>query len=192
MNLHDLLKNRSIKLYELIAASYDKDYVEKFDKFLLKDSNPIGQSALKALNDIPRGFGRCVIMSAYLCALLTDEYKLPAVTVAGELIISGIPAFQTDVMIQQPNQPDIILDDWQGHCWVEIGGLICDVSICRTADLSPDGSNLKAFIHSKFGIGKGLIAFPVQNAVEQDMIYTPKEVLSDDIITAIIKSYFSK
>ena len=166
--------------------------IQIFEKFTLTDTGPIFQSSLKTLDHIQNGFGQCTIMSAYLCALLTDEYKLPAVTVAGDLIVSGITAFQTDIKIQQPNRPDTILDDWQGHCWVEIGGLICDVSICRTADLSSDDSNLKAFIHSKFGKGKGLIAFPVQNAIELDMIYNPKEVLADDIITAIIKSYFKK
>lgn len=192
MHDEDLLVNRKQKLHDLVIESFDEDYCNIFEKFVLIDTQPIAQASLKTLNDIPRGFGRCVIMSAYLCALLTDEHKLPAVTVAGNLTISGIPAFQTDIRIQQPSQPDIILDDWQGHCWVEIGDLICDVSICRTADLSPDGSNLKAFVQSKFGIGKGLVAFPVQNALNEGMVYSPKEVLADDIVTAIIKSYFSK
>lgn len=192
MNIEESIIIRKRKLKELITESFDRYYCEIFEKFTLTDTGPISQSSLKTLDHIQKGFGQCTIMSAYLCALLTDEYKLPAVTVAGDLIVSGITAFQTDIKIQQPNKPDTILDDWQGHCWVEIGGLICDVSICRTADLSSDGSNLKAFIHSKFGKGKGLIAFPVQNAIELDMIYNPKEVLADDIITAIIKSYFKK
>ena len=192
MNIEEKLTIRKSSLNKLVIESIDENFCNIFENFILTDTQPIAQASLKTLNDIPRGFGQCVIMSAYLCALLTDEHKLPAVIVAGDLSISGISAFQTDIRIQQPNQPDIILNDWQGHCWVELGGLICDVSICRTADLSPDISNLRAFIHSNFGQGKGLIAIPVQNAIEQGMIYNPKEVFSDDIVTAIIKSHFSK
>lgn len=192
MNINDPMNTRQQELQTLINESYSDTYYKKFADFTFGDTSPISQVSLKVLNDIPRGFGKCTIMSAYLCALLTDGHKLPAVAVAGDLIISGKSAFQTDIRIQQPNQGDIILDDWQGHCWVEIGGFICDVSICRTADLSPDKSNLKAFIHSKFGKGRGLIAFPVQSAIDEGMIYSPKEVLADDIITTIIKSHFSR
>lgn len=193
MNIQELLISRSKLLRELITESYDEEYSKKYDAFKLTDPQPISKASLTVLTDIPRRFGMCTIMSAYLCALLTDDFKLPAITVAGDLIIQDIPAFQTDKRIQtSENQDDIIIDDWQGHCWVEVGGLICDVSISRTADLAPDGSNLKAFVHSKFGKGRGLVAFPVENAYNEGMIYSPKEVLSDAVITAILNSYFSK
>ncbi|WP_338869260.1 hypothetical protein WBJ53_19670 [Spirosoma sp. SC4-14] len=185
------LKDRKEKLHELIAEAHNADYAQQCEEFVLNDSRPVAEAAQAVLQNTPRAFGICVVMSAHLCAILTDSYKLPAVVVAGDLVISGIPAFQTDVKIQQPELTEIIIDDWQGHSWVEIGGLIVDISLGRTADLAPDGSNLKAFVHKQFGNGKGLLAFPVEHAYSLDMIYAPREVLADNIITAIIQSHHS-
>lgn len=191
MNLESVLLTRKKEIFELIKQFYSLEYARQFECFTLTDTTPIIQASNQVLTQTPKKFGLCTVMSSYLSSLLTDEYNLPAVVVAGDLIINGIPAFQTDQRIQTHNHSsDIIIDNWKGHCWVEVGEMICDISIGRTADLAPAISNLKRFIHQNFGEGKGLLAFDVKSAYAAGMIYTPREVLADAVITSIFQSYY--
>ena len=131
-------------------------------------------------------FGSCVMLSGAFVVALSVHYSIPAIAVVGDLMIHGKPVFKCNGNIPMPEKNNEILNTtWDGHCWVEIGGVICDLSIFRSAYNINRPSLLSTFITSEFGEGKGAI-LSAPEALPYGMEYVPKHVLNDKQLEAII------
>lgn len=145
----------------------------------------------KMLASIEPAFGSCVMLSGALVAALAAHYSIPAIAVIGDLSIQGHKIFKCNGNIPLPQNNDEILNtSWDGHCWVEIGGVICDLSIFRSAYNTRKPSILKNYISSHYGEGKGAILSPPELLLP-DMEYEPKYVLTDKHLEAIINGLIS-
>lgn len=81
----------------------------------------------------PNEAGACCLMSAMLMAKIHDETQIPARMVAGSLAVHRKFVFGDDrgfdgAAIFSADQPS-----WNGHCWIEVGEWIVDVSIFQTS-----------------------------------------------------------
>lgn len=77
------------------------------------------------------------------------------------------------------------LQMWDGHAWVMLAGVICDLSIFRSAYATKTLSNLEAFISQQFGEGKGALMC-AHDKPPIGMEFLPKFALSDLQVLEII------
>lgn len=126
------------------------------------------------------------MISAGFVAALKSYYSIPAIAVIGDLYINGTPVFKCKKNIPTPSRDNpTIREHWDGHCWVEVGGYICDLSLFRSAYALKGPSLLKNFIINNFGEGKGAILLPLNN-LPQGMDFIPKYVLNESQISGIL------
>ena len=66
-----------------------------------------------------------------------------------------------------------------------LAGVLCDLSIFRSAYATNTPSNLKTFISQQFGEGKGALMCP-HDSLPVGMEFVPKFALNDDQILGIL------
>lgn len=177
---------RDLLIKEIICRDRgDEDYVN-YSSFELGSNVPVVEAVEGVLNSIPSSFGACVMMSAGLVAVLKAHYSIPAVAFLGDLVMDDVAVFKCQGSLPEPTYEGQILQGlWNGHCWVEVAGTICDVSIFRSAYAIHKPSLLRLFIHQHFGVGKGaLLARP--NELPPGMEYVPKYALNDHQISCVL------
>ena len=141
------------------------------------------------LRNIPYRPFLCLPLSATLYAILKDNYNIDARFVTGDLSYKGGYIFKQDFKISDAK--DNTYQDWEGHAWVEIGDLICDLSFFRTLYSDKFTKPFKQELIARFGEGKGcLIATQTQMNLS-GLSYCPIDYLSDDQATGIIKGFDS-
>lgn len=176
-----------VEINELIKKYLGNDIEERFGRFSLTDFESIKESAFFVLQNAPNQFGDCAALSAIWAAILEDQYNIPVVVVAGDLLINDVSVFKC-----YSNIPESISENyksmWDGHCWIEINGYIGDISIFRTAYAIKNPSILKNFILNKFGKGRGMFFSP-KSTLEKEMKYIPKYVLTDTQINSLINGF---
>jgi hypothetical protein len=125
-------------------------------------------------------------MSAAWAAMLRDKYGIPAVAVAGHLTVGGVTVFtcSENIPMSTTDAPPV---EWSGHCWIEVGGCIGDISIFRTAAKISQPSVLKNFIQRKFAKSAGMLLAPHADLDDLGMIYTPMFVLDEERITGLCR-----
>lgn len=74
---------------------------------------------------------------------------------------------------------------WDGHAWVMLAGVLCDLSIFRSAYATKTPSNLKTFISQQFGEGKGALMCP-HDSLPAGMESVPRFALNDIQILGIL------
>ena len=126
-------------------------------------------------------------MSVGLVAVLKYHYSIEALAVQGDLKINEFDIFKCRDNIGMPSQNDeLIHKQWDGHCWVEIGNILCDLSIFRTAQAEKHPSLLKSYVESNFGDGKEGLISPIER-IPNEITFHPKFVLNDIQIAGIIR-----
>lgn len=146
----------------------------------------LADTVRKTLNSIPLSFGSCVMISSGLVAALEVEHDISAVAVVGDLKVNGLNIFKCKKNVPMPTGNDeIIQETWDGHCWVEINGIICDLSIFRSAYAIQSSSVLKAFILNNFGEGRGALLSPAES-LPSGLKYVPKYALNDHQISGAL------
>lgn len=140
----------------------------------------------KTLASVPPKYGSCVMLSAGLVAVLKVHYSVHAIAVLDDLTLDGVKVFECQGNLPIENKTsDFIEEEWSGHCWVEVGNVICDLSIFRTAYAIEHPSWIKQFIETNFGQGKGALLSPVEY-LPKGIEFTPKFVLNDYQISGIL------
>lgn len=171
---------------DFVAQFRGEDAAALWHAYRSADLNLIGQSARELLADVPPSFGSCAMLSATWVAYLRDRYKIPAVAVAGDLILSQVPVFVCDQNL--PNGDGAghcSFGNWSGHCWIEVGGYIGDLSIFRSAYKVNPNHHLARFVCSRFGFGRGAIVDQSSDLEKIGMQYMPKYILTDQQINAL-------
>jgi hypothetical protein len=173
-------------ILDLIRRDRGQQDEEQFSKFRISDTQPFTDTACEFLAHTPAIFGRCAPMSAAWAALLRDHHGIPAVVVAGDLMLERCPAFVCDRNIPAPSKAATEMENWDGHCWIEVDGRVGDISVFRTARVIDRPSVLKDFIERHFGLHRGmmLVERSALDAIQMD--YVPKYVLTEAQITGLI------
>jgi len=172
-------------LRKLIAQYRGEEDATEFQQFRAQNLAPIENTGKELLDHTPVFHGACAPMSAAWAALLRDRYNIPAVAVAGNLVMEGATVFLCDRNIpDSTDSPDIV--PWDGHCWMEVGGYVGDASIFRTARTMHSRSKLRDFVERRFGLQRGLMLASRENLSRIDMVYAPKYVLTETQINALL------
>lgn len=172
-------------LQEIITRDRGEEAYAQYVKFENADTDVIVRAARQTLEVIPPSFGSCVMVSAGFVAIL-KSVGVEAVVILGDLKIDG-----RFVFICRGNIPgatydgEVVEATWDGHAWVMLGDMICDLSIFRSAYSSPQPNHLQTFINRHFGEGKGaLLVAP--GTLPPGMEFVPKHALKDDQICGIL------
>ena len=178
---------RSTIIKQLISRSRGITEAEKYSAYNMVNIQSLYESAKTILSDIPPSFGQCALMSACWAGYLQDHYSIPAIVVVGDLKVKGSRVFKCKNNLPESTNSGkfIINNNWNGHCWIEIDGIIGDLSIFRTAYAIDKPSILKDFIVSNFGYGRGAMVCH-SNDLPESMQYVPKFVLKDNQINGLL------
>lgn len=174
-------------LLALIARALGADQLRAHGDYRLPDTTVLAESAqslMRAVEPIP---GACLHLSATWALHLRDVRGIPAVAVAGDLKVADRWVFRGAAALPKTAASgQVIRSSWKGHCWMEIDGLLCDLSIFRTAyALSPE-SDFRRFIEGTFGNGRGaLICRPADLPV--GLRYRRQFVLSEREMVALAR-----
>ncbi len=183
-----IIMDRAQTLSKLISRDRGIEELEKYLSFNLHDANPLAESAKNIMQNVPPAFGSCAMLSAAWVATLNDKYNIPAVAVAGGLKIGEKNIFKCKKNIPEFNGTKRqVIDNWDGHCWIEVDGLIGDLSIFRTAYSIKGNSVLKNHIITNFGHGRGALLSPNEELISHNMKYNPKYILKENQINALLK-----
>lgn len=178
-------RSRQQVLRALIARDRGDDEAQRYERFQGTDFSRAGDLGRELLAHTPVLHGACAAMSAAWVALLRDRHDVPAVVVAGDLIIEGFTIFVCDRNV--PLSTDVTdMTPWDGHCWIEIDGHVGDASIFRTARTLHRPSRLTDFIERQFGLERGLMLAEHADLVRAGMSYVPKYVLTETQINALL------
>lgn len=129
----------------------------------------------------------CLPLSAHLYAILKDNHSADPKLVTGDLFYKGDYIFKQDFPIAQAK--DGIFQDWSGHSWVEVEGLICDLSIFRTIYSNNFIKPFKQEILHSFGEGRGCLIAANGAMKDLGLSYIKVDYLSDEMATGIIKGF---
>lgn len=188
MDSEPLVKPKPL-MGRLVAASYGEAERQRYMNHEAREEEKLkaaqtGKEVLHASVRLPLA---CTFMTAAWVSRLRSEQGLPAYCVAGDLHVGRRPVFASgdrDVA----RRFDASTLDWQGHCWLVLGNLIGDISVCRTAYAQPDGSHIKNSVLRTFGAGRGLFLMPRGILLEDGFEYTPKYVVTDRQMTALVET----
>ena len=178
---------RSETLAKLIARDRGSDESNVYSNFILESPQIVIDTARELLKHTPHSFGACAMLSAAWAALLRDRYEIPAVAVAGNLVIRGRKIFEcTQNVPESTDSQSGDIEEWNGHCWLEVHGYLGDASIFRTAYAIQRPSVLKEFIIDNFGAGRGVLLSPEHELTSLGMLYEPKYVLCESRVNGLI------
>ncbi|MBU0673151.1 MAG: hypothetical protein KJ950_00740 [Proteobacteria bacterium] len=178
--------NQDKILKKLITKYCGKQKADEYFSFKLEGKQVLIDTAQELLESLPPSFGACALISATWAGFLRDKYSVPAIVVAGDLEIEDKKIFKCRKNLPVPKKTGkLVLGKWDGHCWIEVDGIIGDLSIFRTAYAVKGPSILKEYIVSNFGIGRGAFLCP-KNEFPTDLKYVPKYVLDRKQINGLI------
>jgi hypothetical protein len=158
----------------LIKALKDTLTIDEIQAFLSysvdeKDINLIRDTAKAALINSPNIAMNCAAMSAIWAAMIQDHSKIPVSAICGNLMWNNKTIFMCNETI-----PSVSVNkEWDGHCWIEFGGLVADISIFRTINNVPKLMDFKNFMERTFGTGKGMICVKPEKLSSLGLIYQP-------------------
>lgn len=176
----------AVTLQEIITRDRGLDAYREYAQCEISDINVVAQAARQTLGMIQPSLGSCVMVSAGFVAIL-KSVGIEAVVILGDLKIDGRFIFECRGNIPGASYDgEVVNATWDGHAWVVIGDLVCDLSIFRTAYALPHPSLLKSFINHHFSDGRGALLCP-PGAIPQGMEFVPKYVLNDDQIHGILE-----
>lgn len=180
--------DRNTALKTSLLQNYSIADIEKFFSYQLsQDEIAFVQDTAKEvlLNMPPKAFN-CTQISAIWAAIIQDNSKIPVSVICGDLHFMNKKIFVCNSSVPIPEIGKEINDFWDGHCWLEFGGLIADASFFRTIYFGEVPNQLKQLIVDKFGNGKGTIIATPDNMLSNGFTYIPKYSLSNLQINGLI------
>lgn len=183
---------RTKALKEALIQNYSQTEIDQFFDYTITqiDLDLIQETLLAALANIPSKALACTQISAAWAAMIQDHSKIPVYVVCGDLSYFDTKLFVCHSPIPTSTSGRTIKEDWDGHCWLEFGGLIADGSIFRTIYQGQLSDKIKNQIKVQFGENRGAIIGTPEQLVGNHFTYTPRYTLSkmqiDGIITGLI------
>ncbi len=129
----------------------------------------------------------CLPMSALLYAILKDKHNMSSNLTTGSLSFNREVLFKQDFSISSADKNN--LQYWMGHAWVEIDGLIVDLSIFRTIYSPEFTKQSKSELIKTFGEGRGCLIGTQAEMTELGLFYNGIDHLEDEMATQIINGF---
>ncbi|CAH0265642.1 MULTISPECIES: hypothetical protein [unclassified Pedobacter] len=183
---------RTKALKEALAQNYSPAQIENFFAYTLsQDDDTLIRETLQAvLHHIPSKAMACTQISAAWAAMIQDHSQIPVSVVCGDLSYFGTQLFVCHSAIPTSAPGTTITGHWDGHCWLEFGGVIADASIFRTIYHGEVPDRLKNQIKAQFGEGSGAIIGTPDQMTANHFTYVPRYTLGkmqiDGIITGLL------
>ncbi|UUE46360.1 hypothetical protein [Pectobacterium aroidearum] len=116
-------------------------------RHLVKEIIEYSECIIKKVSPRP---GCCLYISALLAGMINDNLPVTARLVVGSLSISGTSIFKHTPILPLLAKNEEMKIDWDGHAWIAVSGLICDLSLFMTASTIPTPSIIKSVIDNTF------------------------------------------
>ncbi len=151
----------------------------------MKELQGIVKEILESTNSIGNS---CLYLSAFLVAMINDHTTLSAKFITGSLKLNELVVYNHSPVKLLLEGQESLLNNWDGHSWIEISGFIIDLSIFRTIFSSK--TDLK--IQEAFKIIQrdydGYIIEKKINLIEKGLVYTIKEELTNENANVLIQN----
>lgn len=180
---------------ELITAMkevYSPDEIQKTLNYNVseKDCGDVASIALEILKAIPRIPSQCASMSGYWGQKIKSQTSIPVCVVTGHLTVAGAPLFTQKTPLDLSEENDGIDKIWDGHCWIEFGGYIGDISIFRTVfSQNFPHPNFKKWFIDRFDQKEKVLFANYEIMASLGLLYTPMNVLTDANINVLSKDF---
>lgn len=171
---------------QLIRRSASEEVANAYLAYHERKENggDVARIAREILTNLPFKPGACAHLTAYWVFLARERLQLPVHGVIGHLAVNGTLVF---------GKPDEDLSaelrgathDWDGHCWLVLGDLVGDISVCRTAYSAKSPPLLRETILPQFGPGCGALLATAEQWRETGLEYRPKRMMSDEEIEGL-------
>lgn len=153
------------------------------------DFKNIKQEVVGVLAAFPYKPFLCLPLSAILYALLRGKYNLNAQLLTGNLIYKQTVIFKQDFRIEESVPDQFHL--WSGHAWVDLEGVLFDLSFFRTLYSEEFTLPVKQEMVNEFGVGRGALIGSYGQMKSLNLEYEAIDCLSDQTVTAILKGISS-
>ncbi len=186
--------NRDESLLAALKEDFTQQQIHEFCNYKLSDADLefIVFAVKQAHRAVEPKALDCALLSALIVAHVRDNSSIPIALIGGDFKYRGFSLFKHGENLNlKAAKQNFINEKFDGHFWIEVGGLIIDPSIFRTFYSDHVPENLRKEIEFRFGTGKGcIVAAPEKMVSQHDFEYIPKYSLSDDTITGLIKGFF--
>lgn len=169
------------KIANLVAKSYDASVAAAYRAFTPteKDRQSLAETGRDVLANVPHVPGACAIMSALYLARWEMSSTAPAFVVAGELHVNTTRVFGGHGF-GKDSKPAFSSSNlsWDGHCWLQFGEYVADVSVFHTASHKGSPPALTEFMKASFGSTTGLLLGHIDHLAQGGLRYDPLYVLT--------------
>ncbi len=190
------MTNRESILKNILLTELSAEQTDLFFSYQLNESDLqfLKENIRNTLTYIPNDAFNCAMLSAILGAKIFDDSQIPVTVITGHLDYAGQRIFTCSRPIPDSTQSKEG-EYWDGHCWIELGGHILDISFFRTIYYGKVPSMLKSKIIYEFGKGRGSLMGTPEKLEISEFNYTPCHILTQNQIDGLIAGaqlkYFS-
>jgi hypothetical protein len=175
-----------ISALEDVYSSEEIQHILNY-KILEEERNNIASIGRQLLKTIPTLPSICASMSSKWYEFIKFHTSVPVCVVTGHLQFGSYQLFTQKVPINSLPFDIENFEGWDGHCWIEFGGYIGDISIFRTvyAETFPH-QNFKSQFISMFGENQECIFAKAADLETAGLSYIPVNVLNESVITRLV------
>jgi hypothetical protein len=179
---------RDTILRRVLLQNFSTAETERHLEYLLTNEEIefIKLTATEVLINMPQTAFNCTQISAIWAAIIQDHSTIPVSVICGDLQFMDRKVFACNGPLPDPDLGNFENMIWDGHCWLEFGGLIADASFFRTIYFGDIPSQLRINVIEKFGEGRGSLIGDSQQMELFQLTYLPKYSLSNFQIDALI------
>jgi hypothetical protein len=179
---------RQRKLSSALKEVYSPEEIQKILNYKISEEEfnnvaSIGRQLLRTIPILPL---LCASMSAKWYEFIRFNTSIPVCVVTGHLEIHNEPVFSQTASIYSLLFDGETFEDWDGHCWIEFGGYIGDISILRTVNSQNfPHQNVKKWF-SRFGADQECIIGKAKTLEAGGLFYIPVSVLTEFETTKLV------
>jgi hypothetical protein len=183
------MEERRLRFNSALESVYSPEEIQNILDYKVSEEelNNIASMGKQLLRTIPTLPSICASMSSKWYEFIKFHTTVPVYVVTGHLQIGSYPLFTQKVPINSLPFDRETFEGWDGHCWIEFGGYIGDISIFRTvyAESFPH-QNFKSQFLSLFGANQECIFAKVTDLETAGLSYIPVNVLNESAITRLV------
>lgn len=183
-----MLVTRESALRKVLLQNLSIEETERYMGYQITNEELefIKNTTIDVLKNMPQKAFNCTQISAIWAAIIQDHSIIPVSVICGDLLFMDRKVFVCNGPLPDPELGNLENKIWDGHCWLEFGGLIADASFFRTIYFGDIPNQLRTNVIEKFGIGRGSLIGNSKQMELFELTYLPKYSLSDFQIDALI------
>jgi hypothetical protein len=183
------MEHRRLQFISALENIYSSEEIQNILDYKLSEEefNNIRSIARQLLKIIRTQPSICASMSSKWYKSIKLHTTVPVCVVTGHLKVQNESLFTQNVPIGSLPFDSETFEGWNGHCWIEFGGYIGDISIFRTvyAENFPHQEFRNWFL-TKFDVKQECIFAKVTDLEAAGLSYIPVNVLCESDITKLV------